>query len=91
MPSNSSTSIIGITAQESQSQQYKPVAWIGRNYGNLLIHHYVLYEKTRVAGRMQPQLILNCKNLKKDNLQLENPWKIPIRNFQKTAELQRWG
>ena len=44
------------------------------------MHWYVLYEKTKVAGRIQPlrpvsikQLILNCKNVKKDNLQLENP------------------
>ena len=49
------------------------------DYGNLL-QHYVLYEKTIVAGRKQPlrgvsrkQLILNCKNVKTDNLQLENP------------------
>ena len=27
------------------------------------------------------QLILNCKNVKKDNLHLENPRKIPMRNF----------
>ena len=80
-PSNSSTSIIGVKTQESESQKYKPVTWKGRSYENLLIHRYVLYEKTRVAGRIQPQLILDCKNAKKDNWQLENPWKIPMKNF----------
>ena len=43
---------------------------------------------TSAAGRKQPlrvvsrkQLILNCKNVKTDNLQLENPRKKPIRNL----------
>ena len=41
-PSNSSTSIIGVKAQEIKSQTYEPVTWKGRSYGNLLIHRYVL-------------------------------------------------
>ena len=48
--------------------QYEPVTRTGRNYGNLLLHYYVLYEKTTVAGGKQPlrglsgkQLILNCR------------------------------
>ena len=35
-------------------KQYEPVTRTGRNYGNLLLHCYVLYEKTIVAGRKQP-------------------------------------
>ena len=61
----------------NSSGKYEPVK--GRNYGNLL-RRYVLYEKTLVAGLRQSlrgisrkQLILNCKNVKADNLQLENP------------------
>ena len=49
---------------------------------------YVLYKKTIVAGRKQPlrgvsrkELILNCKNLKTYNLQLESLWKI----------MKKWG
>ena len=45
-----------------------------------LLQRYVFYEKTVVAERKQllrgvsrKQLILNCKNVKTDNLQLENP------------------
>ena len=50
----------------------------------------MLYEKTIVAGRNQPlkgfsgkQLILSCENVKTDNLQLENPWKIGRGTFKK--------
>ena len=39
----------------------EPVIWKGRNYGNLL-HCYVLYEKTIVAGRKQGY---NLKTLEK--------------------------
>ena len=49
---------------------------------------YVLYKKTIVVGRKQPlrgvsrkELILNCKNLKTYNLQLESLWKI----------MKKWG
>ena len=70
--SNSSINIKRIAAQ------YKPIIWKGRNYGNLL-HGYLLYENTIVATLKQPvrgvsrkQLILSCKNIKTDNLQLEN-------------------
>ena len=84
---SSNFSITGITAQQSWSQQYEPVTWKSQDYGNLLLHHCVLYEKTIVVGRKQPlrgarkQLFMNCKNVKTDNLQLENPWKILMMNF----------
>ena len=54
--------------KKSQLQQYQLVIGKSQNYGNLL-HHYVLYEKAVVAGRKQ--LILNCKNVKTDNLNLK--------------------
>ena len=75
----------------------KPITWKSRNYWNLL-HCYVLYEKRISTRRKQPlrgasrkQVILNCKNVKTDKLQLENPWKISMRNFEETAGLLRRG
>ena len=54
--------------------------------------------KTILAGQKQPlrgasrkQLILNYINVKIDNLQVKNIWKIPMRNFWESAELQRRG
>ena len=62
-------------------KQYEPVTRTGKNCENLLLHCYVLYEKTIVAGRKQPlrgvsrkQLILNCR---KDRLL--TVWK-PLKN-----------
>ena len=52
-PSNSSTSIIGVKAQEIKSQTYEPVTWKGRSYGNLLIHHYVLYDRLNSKERIR--------------------------------------
>ena len=75
-PSNPSLNITGITLRKIWSNLYEPVTWKGPNYGNLL-HRYMFYEKTIVPGRKQP----NCKNVKTDNLQLENTWKIPMREF----------
>ena len=78
----------------------KPVIWKGQNYGNL-VHRYELHKKTIVAGQKQPlrgvsrkQLILNCKNVKTDNLQLENrlkkyPWGIlmKVQSFRVEAHI----
>ena len=52
-PSNSSTSIIGVKAQEIKSQTYEPVTWKGRSYGNLLIHRYVLYDRLNSKERIR--------------------------------------
>ena len=58
----------------------------------------MLYEKRISTGRKQPlrgvskkQVIMNCKNVKTDKLQLENPSKISMRNFEETAGLPRQG
>ena len=52
-PSNSSTSIIGVKAQEIKSQTYEPVTWKGRSYENLLIHRYVLYDRLNSKERIR--------------------------------------